>query len=141
MSDLPSKKKLESTGETHGFRVNARQLVGGLIAIVLLIFILSNRDPITVDFLFVEWNTSQWVVLSVTALLGAAVGAAEQVRLEGRALGVIEGVDGIRAGKVVQIGVHAGTPIVSRRRIRPSRIRVFAVPSGRSSRVATSVCV
>ena len=30
---------------------------------MLLIFILSNRDPVTVDFLFVELNTSQWVVL------------------------------------------------------------------------------
>lgn len=84
MSDLPSKKKLESTGDTHGFRVNARQLVGGLIAIVLLIFILSNRAPITVDFLFMEWNTSQWVVLSVTALLGAAVGAGLLARRQRR---------------------------------------------------------
>lgn len=75
MNDLPSKKTLESTGENYGFRVNGRQIVGALIAIVLLIFILSNRDPVTVDFLFVEVNTSQWVVLTVTALLGAAVGA------------------------------------------------------------------
>ena len=75
MNDLPSKKTLESTGENYGFRVNGRQIIGALIAIVLLIFILSNRDPVTVDFLFVEVNTSQWVVLTVTALLGAAVGA------------------------------------------------------------------
>ncbi len=75
MNDLPSKKQLESTGENYGFRMNSRQIIGALIAIVLLIFILSNRDPITVEFLFIEWNTSQWVVLAVTALLGAAVGA------------------------------------------------------------------
>ncbi len=75
MNDLPSKKALESTGDNYGFRVNARQLVGGLVAVVLVIFVLSNRQPVTVEFLFIEWNTSQWVVLTVTALLGAAVGA------------------------------------------------------------------
>ncbi len=84
MNDLPSKKTLESTGENYGFRVNGRQIIGGLIAIVLVIFILSNRDPITVDFLFIQWNTSQWVVLTVTALLGAAVGAGVFARRQRR---------------------------------------------------------
>jgi uncharacterized integral membrane protein len=84
VNDLPSKKTLESTGENYGFRVNGRQIIGGLIAIVLVIFILSNRDPITVDFLFIQWNTSQWVVLTVTALLGAAVGAGVFARRQRR---------------------------------------------------------
>ncbi len=84
MNDLPSKKTLESTGENYGFRVNGRQIIGALIAIVLLIFILSNRDPVTVDFLFIEVNTSQWVVLTVTALLGAAVGAGVFARRQKR---------------------------------------------------------
>ena len=51
---------------------------------MLLIFILSNRDPVTVDFLFIEVNTSQWVVLTVTALLGAAVGAGVFARRQKR---------------------------------------------------------
>lgn len=84
MNDLPSKKQLEATGETHGFRLSARQLVGGLVAIVLVVFILSNRDPITVSILFVRWNTSQWLVLAVTALLGAAVGAFVATRRQKR---------------------------------------------------------
>ena len=84
MNDLPSKKTLESTGENYGFRVNGRQIIGALIAIVLLIFILSNRDPVTVDFLFIEVNTSQWVVLTVTALLGAAFGAGVFARRQKR---------------------------------------------------------
>ena len=73
--------------------------------------------------------------------LGAAVSTHREVLLEGRALGLVEGVDGVGTGEVVQIGAHAGTPNVSRRRIRPSRMRVFAVPSGRSSSRATSVWV
>ena len=75
MNDLPSKKALESTGDNYGFRMNGRQIGGTLIAIVLLLFIMSNRQDVTVEFLFMDFTTSQWVVLTVTALLGAAVGA------------------------------------------------------------------
>jgi uncharacterized integral membrane protein len=75
VNDLPSKKQLESTGENHGFRLNTKQFVGILIAIVLVIFIVSNRERQTVDFLFVEFTVPLWLILTVTALLGAAVGA------------------------------------------------------------------
>jgi uncharacterized integral membrane protein len=75
MNDLPSKKQLESTGENHGFRMNAKQLLGSIIALVLLIFILSNRKDVTVQFLTVESTMSLWLVLTLTALAGAAVGA------------------------------------------------------------------
>ncbi len=44
MNDLPSKKDLESTGDNYGFRMNGRLLGGGLLAIVLVVFILSNRQ-------------------------------------------------------------------------------------------------
>jgi hypothetical protein len=84
VSDLPSRKTLESTGGNYGFRLNPKQFAGILVAIVLLIFILSNRDPMTVQFLMVEWKTSQWVVLTVTALLGAAVGAGVFARRQKR---------------------------------------------------------
>ena len=75
MNDLPSKQQLEATGENHGFRVNAKQFVGILIAVVLLVFILSNRKDVTVQFLTVEFTLSLWLVLTLTALAGAAVGA------------------------------------------------------------------
>jgi uncharacterized integral membrane protein len=84
VNDLPSKKTLESTGENYGFRLNARQLVGGLVAIVLVIFVLSNRQPVTVEFLFIEWNTSQWVVLTLTAIAGAIAGAGVFARRQRR---------------------------------------------------------
>lgn len=84
MNDLPSKKALESTGDNYGFRLNGRQLGGGLVAIVLVIFILSNRQEVTVEFLFMEFSTPQWVVLTVTALLGAAVGAGVFARRQKR---------------------------------------------------------
>ena len=74
MGDLPSKKDLESTGDNYGFRMNGKLLGGGLIAVVLVIFILSNRQDVTVNFLFVEYRLPLWITLTITALLGAAVG-------------------------------------------------------------------
>jgi uncharacterized integral membrane protein len=74
VNDLPSKKSLESTGDNYGFRVNGRVLLGGLLAIVLVVFILSNRQDVAIEFLFMEFTLPLWVTLTVTALLGFVVG-------------------------------------------------------------------
>ena len=73
--------------------------------------------------------------------LGLAVEAPRKVLLEGGALVVVEGIDDVGTGQRVQRLGHCPTPIVSRRRMSPSLILVLAVPSGRSSMVATSVWV
>ena len=84
MSDIPSKKDLESAGENHGFRLNPKQFISILLALVLLLFIVQNTDDVQVKFLTVTFETSQWIVLTVTALLGAAVGAGAFARRQKR---------------------------------------------------------
>ena len=75
MSDLPNKRQLESTGDNYGFRFSPKLLVGSLLGIVLVAFILSNRQEVTVNFLFFSMdNVPLWITLTGTALLGAAVG-------------------------------------------------------------------
>ncbi|CAN5675297.1 hypothetical protein BH10ACT3_BH10ACT3_04000 [soil metagenome] len=74
MGDLPNKKDLESQGEAHGFRMNGRLLGGGVVGLLLLAFILSNTQEVSVHFLFMDFRLPMWLVLTVTALLGAAVG-------------------------------------------------------------------
>src|SRR6478735_8355179 len=73
--------------------------------------------------------------------LGLAGGAAGEVALEARSLDVVEGVHGVGTRECVDVFAHSVTPNVSRSLISPSRMRVLAVPSGRSSMVATSVWV
>jgi len=75
VNDLPGKKQLEATGESHGFRLNPKQFVSIVIAVVLSVFIVQNTNNVEVQFLTVSFETSQWIVLTVTALLGAAAGA------------------------------------------------------------------
>ena len=84
MNDIPSKKDLESTGENHGFQLNPKQFISILLALVLLLFIVQNTDDVQVKFLTVTFETSQWIVLTVTALLGAAVGAGAFARRQKR---------------------------------------------------------
>lgn len=75
MADLPKKRELESTGDNYGFRMSPKLLLGSLSGIVLIAFILSNRQKVTVNFLFFSMDdVPLWITLTVTALLGAAVG-------------------------------------------------------------------
>lgn len=47
------------------------RLVGFVVAAFLaLIFVLSNRDEVSIDFLFFEADTRQWVSLAVAFALG-----------------------------------------------------------------------
>ena len=47
------------------------RLIGFIVAAVLaLIFVLSNRDEVTFNFLFIEAETRQWVSLVVAFVLG-----------------------------------------------------------------------
>ena len=64
--------------------------------------------------------------------------AVGEVPFEGRAFVVREGVQGVGPGQQVRVGGgHAVTPRQSRSRMRPSRSRVFTVPSGSVSASAT----
>ena len=58
---------------------------------------------------------------------------------------IVDGVECVGAGEIVDVvvhrSVHGRSPSASRRRIKPSRIRVFTVPSGTSSSPAISAWV
>ena len=65
--------------------------------------------------------------------------AGGEVLLEGLALVRVDGVQGVGGDQGVSVRpLHHTTPRQSRRRISPSRSRVFTVPRGTSSRCATS---
>ena len=75
MPDMPSKKELRKGPDDHGFQLNMRAVVGGIIAIALVAFIAGNSGTTEVKFLFFSVEMPLWVVLTGTAFLGAAVGA------------------------------------------------------------------
>lgn len=60
--------------ERHGFRTNPRQIVGGVVAVVLVAFVIANGDQQEISFLFWEATVPLWLALGLSALLGLAVG-------------------------------------------------------------------
>ena len=86
--------------------------------------------------------------LPVPLDLGPAAGAAGQVGLDHVALVVVDGVEGEGSEELLDVVVgeaaaHGAPPIPAstrtvRKRRRPERMRLLTVPSGSSSRLATS---
>ena len=70
--------------------------------------------------------------------LGAALLAPAEVALELGPLVLVERIERIGRRQRMHVRTHSTTPSSSRRRISPSRIRVFAVPSAMPSWAATS---
>ena len=51
-----------------------RRWLALVILVVVVILILANRDPVTFNLVFTEFETPEWVVILVTFLLGAVAG-------------------------------------------------------------------
>ena len=75
MPDMPSKKELRKGPDDHGFQLNMRAVVGGIIVVALVAFIAGNNDTTAGTFLFFSAEMPLWIVLTGTALLGVAIGA------------------------------------------------------------------
>ena len=46
----------------------------GIVAVLLLIFFLQNRDEANIDFLFWEWDVAIAVAIGLAAILGFVLG-------------------------------------------------------------------
>lgn len=63
-----SAKAMEGSG---GGRDIPWKLIGfALAALIIVLFVLQNRERINVNFLFFEVNSRQWVILLVAVALG-----------------------------------------------------------------------
>ena len=60
--------------DQHKPETNWRLIAGVLIALVLVIFILINRDEVKVEFAVATVTMSLWLIIVITTLLGLAVG-------------------------------------------------------------------
>lgn len=64
----------EPDGASGGFRPSGRQIGGGIVTILLIVFIAANSKTVPVSLVFVSVELPMWLVLSITALLGVGVG-------------------------------------------------------------------
>lgn len=69
-SDHPSE---DPDGEA-GFKPTPRQIIGVLVAIVLVVFIAVNSEDASVSLIVTTVNMPLWLVLAITALVGVGIG-------------------------------------------------------------------
>jgi uncharacterized integral membrane protein len=58
----------------RGGRGYGRYIVWGVVAVLVLIFVFSNRVPWKFSFWFIHITLKAWLVLVITLLIGFAVG-------------------------------------------------------------------
>lgn len=64
----------EPDTSSQGFRPNGRQIGGGIIAVLLIVFIAANSETVPVSLVFVSAKLPMWLVLSISAVLGVGIG-------------------------------------------------------------------
>lgn len=69
---MPSQGKPEP--KSGGFKPTSRQIIGAILAVVLIVFIAFNNDDAPVNFIVATVTMPLWLVLAGTALLAFAVG-------------------------------------------------------------------
>lgn len=69
---MPSQGRPEP--KQPGFRPSGRQIVGAVVAVLLIVFIAANNENKTINFIVTSVTMPLWLVLAVTALLGFLVG-------------------------------------------------------------------
>lgn len=57
-----------------GFQPTGRQILGAVVAVVLVVFIAANNDDTQVSLVFFDATLPLWIVLAITALLGVGIG-------------------------------------------------------------------
>jgi uncharacterized integral membrane protein len=71
---MPKSDRPHPSDASSGFRPSGRQILGGVIAVVLIVFIAVNADDTSVNLIVKKVTMPLWVVLAGTALLGVLVG-------------------------------------------------------------------
>ena len=65
--NMADRKDSGSDGDVEKGRVDGKLVVGGILAVVLLLTIVQNTDDTSVNFLFWDVTAPLWIVLLVTA--------------------------------------------------------------------------
>jgi uncharacterized integral membrane protein len=60
--------------QDDGFRLSAKTVVWGILALLAAIFVVQNTERTTISILFWDLTTGVWLALLIATLLGGAIG-------------------------------------------------------------------
>ncbi|MDD7965526.1 LapA family protein [Actinomycetospora lemnae] len=72
MTDTPSRKATRPAGATPWWR--AGWVLPAVLAVLVLVFILENRDLVTIRLLIPVVVMPQWAALTITLVIGIVIG-------------------------------------------------------------------
>ncbi|MCO5321683.1 MAG: LapA family protein [Microthrixaceae bacterium] len=64
----------EDPDPASGFRPSSKQVLGAVVAVVLVILIAANSGPTSVSLVVTSVTMPLWLILTITALLGMGIG-------------------------------------------------------------------
>jgi lipopolysaccharide assembly protein A len=67
-------KDVERSPNADGKGLDPKLIVGAVLVVLLLVFVFQNRDEYPITFLFFEFTSPLWMMLGITALVGALIG-------------------------------------------------------------------
>ena len=56
---------------TTGGGISPRLVIAAVATVLLLVFILQNRDPVRIEFLIFSFTSPLWLILLIVAVLAA----------------------------------------------------------------------
>jgi lipopolysaccharide assembly protein A len=67
-------KDVERSPNAGGKGLDPKLIVGAVLVVLLLVFVFQNRQKARIEFLFFEFDSPLWMMLGITALVGALIG-------------------------------------------------------------------
>jgi uncharacterized integral membrane protein len=64
-----------ASGRTSKTSVRPGWVIASVLVLVTVLFITQNRDPVSIQLFVATVSAPLWLLLSITALVGAVVGA------------------------------------------------------------------
>jgi uncharacterized integral membrane protein len=67
-------RDVEHRPEGEGRGIDPKLIAGGILLVLLLVFVFQNTETTTVDFLMFDIEAPLWVMLGITAVVGMLIG-------------------------------------------------------------------
>jgi uncharacterized integral membrane protein len=67
-------RDVERRPEGEGRGIDPKLIAGGILLVLLLVFVFQNTETTTVDFLMFDIEAPLWVMLGITAVVGMLIG-------------------------------------------------------------------
>lgn len=67
-------RDVEKRSEDGGRGIDPKLISAIVLLVILLVFVFQNTERPTISFLWLSWQSPLWLMLGLTAIVGAVIG-------------------------------------------------------------------